>query len=117
MNKSLDNIRGSLTVITGPMFAGKTSLLIEKYNQLKNFRKRLVFKPSIDKRYSSINIVSHRGEEIKAISITNIEEIEQYKEQAEIIFIDEIHFFKPNIVPYLEELIKQNKEIIVAGLD
>ncbi|CAG8664356.1 10361_t:CDS:2 [Ambispora gerdemannii] len=109
--------KGSLTVITGAMFAGKTSLLIEKYNQLKDFRKCLVFKPSIDKRYDSNNIVSHQGEGIRAISITNIEEIEQYKEQAESIFIDEIHFFKPNVVPYLEELIKQNKEIIVAGLD
>src|SRR3954451_24840340 len=114
MNKKLSNIKiGSLTIITGAMFAGKTSLLIEKYNQLKDSRKCLVFKPTIDKRYSSNNIVSHQGEEIKAVSITNIEEIEQCKEQAESIFIDEIHFFKSNTIPYLEELIKQNKEIIV----
>ncbi|CAG8581120.1 5075_t:CDS:2 [Ambispora gerdemannii] len=107
----------SLTVITGPMFAGKTSLLTEKYHQCKNYQPCLVFKPVIDKRYSLNDIISHSGEKIAAISITDIAEIEQYKEQEENIFIDEIHFFKSDIVPYLEELAKQGKKIIVTGLD
>jgi thymidine kinase len=63
------------------------------------------------------DIVSHQGEKTKAISITNIAEIEQYKEQAENIFIDEIHFFESDTVSYLEELARQDKKIIVAGLD
>ncbi|CAH1755876.1 13954_t:CDS:2 [Entrophospora sp. SA101] len=106
--------QGSLTIITGPMFAGKTSLLIDKYNQCKNYQSCLVFKPVSDKRYSLNDIVSHRGEKITAISITNIAEIEQYKEQAENIFIDEIHFFASDAVPYLEALAQQGKKIIVA---
>src|SRR5581483_9146918 len=107
---------GSVTVIIGNMFSGKTSLLIAKYNQNKNYRKCLAFKPVLDERYSETEIISHDKEKIKAIPINSIQDIEKYKDQGENIYIDEIHFFKEDINTYLNSLANQNKEIVVAGL-
>ncbi|CAJ0749197.1 12217_t:CDS:10 [Entrophospora sp. SA101] len=77
----------------------------------------IIFKPAIDNRYSKSELVSHAGEKITAIPIKDIQEIEKYKEKFTSVFIDEIHFFPPEAISYLNELVRQNKEIIVAGLD
>ena|ERR1700722_753264 len=108
---------GSITVLIGNMFSGKTGLLIAKYNQNKNYRRCLAFKPALDTRYSETEIVSHDKEKIKAIPIQNIQDIEKYKDQADNIYVDELHFFKnQNVNRYLNELASQNKEIVAAGL-
>src|SRR3954451_23387028 len=107
---------GSITIITGNMFSGKTSLLIDKYNQNKNYRKCLAFKPTLDDRYSETEIVSHNKDKIKAIPINSIQDIEKYKGQFDNAYIDEIHFFKEDVNTYLNNLASQNKEIVVAGL-
>jgi thymidine kinase len=113
---------GSITVIIGNMFAGKTSLLIEKYNQNKNYRRCLAFKPTLDDRYSETEIVSHNKESIKAIAITNIAEIEKYKDQFDTAYIDELHFFTRldkkvgETNRYLNKLANEDKEIVCAGL-
>jgi len=116
VNKKNNHKIGSITVITGNMFSGKTGLLIAKYNQSKNYRKCLVFKPVLDNRYSETEIVSHDKDKIKAIPINSIQDIERYKDQGENIYIDEIHFFKEDVNTYLNNLANQNKEIVVAGL-
>lgn len=111
------NKKGSITVIIGNMFSGKTSLLIDKFNQNKNYRKCLAFKPTLDKRYSETKIISHDKKAIPAIPISTILEIEKYKNEADNIYIDEVHFFKgQNINQYLNELANQDKEIVLAGL-
>ena len=116
MNIKKNHKIGSITVITGNMFSGKTGLLIAKYHQNKNYRKCLAFKPALDDRYSEAEIVSHDKDKIKAIPINSIQDIEKYKDQGENIYIDEIHFFKENVNIYLNNLANQNKEIVVAGL-
>jgi thymidine kinase len=108
---------GSITIIIGNMFSGKTGMLIDKFNQNKNYRKCLAFKPTLDTRYSETEIISHDKRSIKAIPITTIQEIDKYKDQIDNIYIDEIHFFKnQNVNRYLNELADQDKEVIVAGL-
>jgi guanylate kinase len=116
INRKNNHKIGSITVITGNMFSGKTGLLIAKYNQNKNYRKCLAFKPTLDDRYSETEIVSHDKDKIKAIPINSIQDIEKYKDQGENIYIDEIHFFKEDVNTYLNNLASQNKEIVVAGL-
>src|SRR5207245_8513512 len=108
---------GSITIIIGNMFAGKTSLLIEKYNQNKNYRRCMAFKPTLDTRYSEAEIVSHNKESIKAISIQNIQDIEKYKDEFDNAYIDEAHFFKSqNLNQCLNKLANEDKEIVIAGL-
>src|SRR6185369_12095308 len=120
-NRKKNHKIGSITVITGNMFSGKTGLLIAKYNQNKNYRKCLAFKPTLDDRYSETEIVSHDRDKIKAIPITTIQEIDKYKDQFDSVYIDELHFFSRSsqgdeVNRYLNELADQNKEIICAGL-
>lgn len=63
-------MNGLITVITGPMFAGKTKKLIEYYHNLKKTGKKiLAFKPVIDKRYSQTEIVSHDNDKIPRITL------------------------------------------------
>src|ERR1700733_11333481 len=107
---------GSIKIITGNMFSGKTGMLIDEYNRHKNYRRCLAFKPVLDTRYSEAEIVSHDKKRIKAIPITTIQEIDRYKDQADNIYLDEVHFFKEEINTYLNNLASQNKEVVVAGL-
>lgn len=108
---------GSITVIIGNMFAGKTGMLIDEYNRNKNYRRCLAFKPTLDNRYSEVEIVSHDQKRIKAIPIQTIQEIEKYKDQFDNAYIDEAHFFKnQNLNRYLNDLANQNKAIVIAGL-
>ena len=54
------NNDGWIEVICGSMFAGKTEELIRRANRLDYAKKKyLVFKPTIDDRYSATEIVSH----------------------------------------------------------
>ena len=116
MTKIISNMEkstvGSLTVITGCMFAGKTTELINRYHQVKE--DVIAFKPVIDNRYSQSEIVSHKGKKIMATRIKNFTEINNYSQSN--IFIDEIHFFQEDIVFYLNQLAKAGKKITVAGL-
>ncbi|CAJ0838457.1 12329_t:CDS:10 [Entrophospora sp. SA101] len=84
-------------------------------NGLKKINQKYDRKQSTNKYKSEL--VSHAGEKITAIPIKDIQEIEKYKEKFTSVFIDEIHFFPPEAISYLNELVRQNKEIIVAGLD
>ena len=59
---------GTIEVITGPMFAGKSEELLRRINRLKYAKKKfLVFKPTIDDRYSETEVVSHSKRSSKAI--------------------------------------------------
>jgi thymidine kinase len=108
---------GSITIIIGNMFSGKTGLLIDKFNQNKNYRRCLAFKPALDTRYSEIEIISHDKKTITAIPIQTIQEIDKYKDQFDNAYIDEAHFFKnQDLNKYLNELANQDKEIVIAGL-
>ena len=51
---------GSLVVITGPMFSGKTEELLRRIHLSNHAQKgHLIFKPQIDNRYSTNKVVSH----------------------------------------------------------
>ena len=68
--------RGSVEVICGSMFSGKTQELIRRLKQLKVAKKKfIVFKPSIDIRYDKNKIVSHNKDCINATVVNNIAEI------------------------------------------
>ena len=64
-----NNSRGSIEVICGSMFSGKTQELIRRLKRLKVAKKKfIVFKPSIDIRYNENKIVSHNHDSINATS-------------------------------------------------
>jgi thymidine kinase len=120
MPKNILNMNGSITIIAGPMFSGKTKKLIEHYHDLKkNNKKVLVFKSAIDERYSQAEVVSHDNEKIPALVVKEVREIRQFLDKdTEVILIDEVQlFFSEEVVSFLDNLAKDGKEIIATGLD
>lgn len=110
---------GWLEVITGSMFAGKTEELIRRIKRLQYAKKNvLVFKPTIDNRYSFDEVVSHNGESVKSIVIQDAMEIYDYiNPTIDAVTVDEVQFFSPEIVNVLDDLADRGIRVIAAGLD
>ena len=100
------NRRGSIEVICGSMFSGKTEELIRRLKRAKIARQRVeIFKPAIDVRYSEENIVSHSHSILLMAS------------GVDVVGIDEAQFFDEGIVEVCSELANNGTRVIVAGLD
>lgn len=110
---------GWIEVICGSMFSGKSEELIRRVKRAQIARLNVqVFKPSIDKRYSATEIVSHSGFVTEAILATDPEEIlDHVKEDAKVVAIDEVQFFSEKIVDVCQRLADSGIRVIVAGLD
>ena len=64
---------GSIEVVTGSMFSGKTDELIRRLRRATIARQKVqVFKPVIDNRYHVDKVTSHAGTVFNAIPITII---------------------------------------------
>jgi len=110
---------GQIEVICGPMFAGKTEELIRRVNRLEFAKKKyLVFKPIIDDRYSTNEIVSHSNYRKNSIPINDAKEImKYYNDEIDAVIIDEAQFFESNVIEIAEYLADQGVRVICAGLD
>ena len=97
---------GWIEVIAGCMFSGKTEELIRRLRRAKIARLNTkIFKPKIDNRYSSNDIVD------------SPQEILVFSQDAQVIGIDEAQFFNNELVEVCNTLANQGKRVIVAGLD
>lgn len=109
----------SLEVITGPMFSGKTTTLIDRVNTYqKEGLKVLCLKPAIDQRYSESEIVTHNKEAVEAKVVTSKEDLEVIKDSLpDVLAIDEIQFFGEYIIDFTTELLQQGVRVVVTGLN
>lgn len=82
-------------------------------------KKILVFKPSIDNRYSETDVVSHNNKRTKSFNISNSNDIYNYVEieKPYAVAIDEAQFFNNDIIEVCEKLADNGIRVIVAGLD
>ena len=118
---------GRLEVITGCMFSGKTEELIRRLERVRIARgKILLFKPTIDNRYSETAVVTHYGREFPAHLLPPGEETlkqlleiagEEALAESTVIAFDEGNFFSDRFPGLCEELVEMGKRVIVAGLD
>ena len=109
---------GSVEVICGSMFSGKTQELIRRLKRLKVAKKKfIVFKPAIDIRYDKNKIVSHNKDFINATVVNNIAEIQNLISDEEVIAIDEAQFFDETLISLCNDLANKGKRIIICGLD
>ena len=115
----MDVKTGSLEVITGSMFCGKSDELIRRLRRAKIARQKLqVFKPRIDNRYAEAKVTSHAGSEFDAVPIDKAAEIRaQLKEDTTVVGIDEAQFLDNEIVAVVKYLADKGVRVIVAGLD
>lgn len=110
---------GSIEVICGSMFSGKTEELIRRINRVKIARRNIIiFKPTIDYRYSAGDIVSHNHSSTEAIPVmTSLVLFNSVPDDVEVVAIDEAQFFDNDLVKVVQNLAKSGKRVIIAGLD
>ncbi len=115
MNK---NKKGTIEVICGPMFSGKTEELIRRLVRGQIAKKNVsIFKNAVDNRYSNEYVVSHNQNKIKCQPIKEAKEIFNFSKEIEIVGIDETQFFDLSIIDVCNKLANDGKRVIVAGLD
>ena len=109
---------GWIEVICGSMFSGKTEELIRRLRRAEFARQDLIlFKPSVDVRYSEKNVVSHRGTEFNAVLVADSKEILDAVKDQKVVAIDEAQFFDADLVEVASELAGRGIRVILAGLD
>ncbi|HYF61769.1 MAG TPA: thymidine kinase [Herpetosiphonaceae bacterium] len=110
---------GSIEVVCGSMFSGKTEELIRRVKRAQIARQNVqVFKPAIDSRYSTEEVASHDGLRAVAMPVNSAAEIAANIAAATtVVAIDEIQFFDAAVVGLCEHLAESGIRVIVAGLD
>ena len=110
---------GTIEVISGSMFSGKTEELMRRLRRATIAKQRIqVFKPAVDIRYAAKAISSHNGLQLNAIPVQTSDEIRQLVDpDAGVIAIDEIQFFDDGVVALCDELAEKGHRVICAGLD
>jgi thymidine kinase len=101
------------------MFSGKTEELIRRIKRAVYGKQKVqVFKPKIDNRYDDVAVVSHSQLKVVSTPIERAEEIfYSLKPETQVIGIDEVQFFGPEIVTVVEALAAKGLRVICAGLD
>ena len=120
LENSLDHInkRGSIEVIAGSMFSGKTEELIRRLKRARIAGLKVeIYKPALDKRYSDSLVVSHDERSITSTPVENASMILLLSSGVQVVGIDEAQFFDNAIVDVCNELADRGTRVIVAGLD
>jgi len=113
---------GSLTIIVGPMFAGKSTQLLrekERYEFSKKKYKLLTISHIFDEERTEQKIVKTHSElscdaDLMLSSLLSVLEMKEYDE-ADAIFIDEGQFFN-DIYDFCLESQKKEKNVFVSFL-
>ncbi len=109
---------GWIEVICGCMFSGKTEELIRRLKRAKIANQKVeIFKPQIDTRYHTNNIVSHDDNYISSTPISNSQNILLLANEIEVIGIDEAQFFDNELPLVCDKLAAKGARVIIAGLD
>ena len=105
MNAMRGNL-GWIEVICGPMFSGKSEELIRRLRRAEIARQRVqIFKPIIDQRYASDQIVSHDDGRIHAEAVNNAMEVQAKLDvRTEVIGIDEAQFLGEAMIDFVVRL-------------
>jgi len=110
---------GSIEVVCGSMFSGKTDELIRRLVRATIAKQKVqVFKPAIDIRYAVEKVTSHAGSDFAASPVEKAADIrDNLDEDTTVVGIDEAQFFDPEIVRLADELASRGVRVLVAGLD
>ena len=109
---------GWLEVVCGPMFSGKSEELIRRLRRAEIAGQRaLIVKPRIDDRYDIGHVVSHAGAKMRAVAVARPDEIRGLVDGYDVVGVDEVQFFPPEIVGVIESLVDRGMRVVVSGLD
>jgi thymidine kinase len=111
---------GRIIVITGPMYSGKTTRLIQEIEKYEIADKAyIVFKPSIDVRYGISNISNHKGLKVEAHPIKRSKDMLEFlsEKKFNLIAIDEAQFFDEDLIEIVQDLADEGYTVILSCLD
>ena len=110
---------GYIEMVVGPMYSGKSEELIRRLTRAKIAKQDvIVFKPSIDDRYSAADVVSHSGIALQAVAVNKLDTIWDFiTEDTQVAGFDEVQFFEQGIVDIVIKLADMGTRVICAGLD
>lgn len=115
-----DGREGSVEVITGVMFSGKSEELLRRVRRALIARKQVqVFKSHLDDRYGGLQrISSHDGREVEAEPVSaSIEVAERVRPETEVVAVDEVQFLDDGILSVVNDLADRGCRVIVSGTD
>ena len=109
---------GSIEVICGSMFSGKTEELIRRMRRAQFAKQKVeIFKPALDVRYSDNQVVSHDRNSIPSTPVESSGNILLLSGDIDVVGIDEAQFFDDGLADVCNQLAGQGIRVIVAGLD
>src|ERR1041385_2459482 len=115
--KRVSELGGSIEVICGSMFSGKTEELIRRLRRAQIARLKVeIFKPRTDNRFHDSDIVSHDANSIHSTPVDNSSAILLLGSDVQVVGIDEAHFLsehRPNVCNILPN---RGLRVIVATL-
>lgn len=116
---------GKLTIITGPMWSGKTTELLRQYDRKVHAQLDCILvKHGIDTRYGPNHVVTHvntyglhtKGQAVIYETISGLIQGEGlFSRSIDTVFIDEIQFFSDKKLCL--ELLNVGINVVVAGLN
>jgi len=117
-NYSRGEFGGSIEIICGSMFSGKTEELIRRLKRAEIAKLNVeIFKPTTDTRYDETAVVSHNYNSVAATPVDNSEAILLLKPDTQVVGIDEAQFFDEGLPEVCNKLANKGIRVIVAGLD
>ncbi|MCM1178294.1 MAG: thymidine kinase [Bacteroidales bacterium] len=109
---------GSIEVICGSMFSGKTEELIRRLKRAQFANQKVeIYKPAVDVRYSEDQVVSHDLHSIPSTPIDSPASMLLLSSDVEVVGIDEAQFFDDTLVEVAQKLANRGIRVIIAGLD
>ncbi|HXH99192.1 MAG TPA: thymidine kinase [Sphingobacteriaceae bacterium] len=116
--KRRNNFGGSIEVICGSMFSGKTEELIRRLKRAQIAKMNVeIFKPKTDTRYHESAVVSHDLNSIQSTPVENSSSILLLGSNTEVVGIDEAQFFDTELPNVCNKLAARGIRVIIAGLD
>ena len=96
---------GRIEVVCGSMFSGKTEELIRRMKRAKFAKQRVeIFKPSLDTRYSEVDVVSHDRTTIPSTPVDSSSSILLLASDIDVVGIDEAQFLDEGLVDVCNQL-------------
>jgi thymidine kinase len=110
---------GSVEVICGPMFSGKSSLLISRAREAFYAKQKVVaFTPKRDNRRGENCINTFDEDKFSALSVISSKQIlKNIPEDTSLVCIDEGNFFDLDLADVVNKIAEKGIRVIVAGLD
>jgi thymidine kinase len=110
---------GWIEVVVGSMFSGKSEELIRRLRRAQIARQKVqIFKPALDTRYATDQIVSHSEMRIASEPVSSARDVlARVDPDTEVVGIDEGQFFDAELPMVCNALADAGKRVIVAGLD